>query len=743
MDWLQAADVALFRFVNQTLGNPVLDVVMPFLSGNPFFAPALAVLGVGLLWKGGARGRLCVLMLVLVVALGDGLVVNTLKHALGRPRPFLTLPDVHLLVGQGSSGSLPSSHAASWFAASLIVFAYYRRSAWFMLPLASLVALSRVYVGVHYPSDIVAGAIIGAGYAAAGLWIANRWWHWMGQRWFPLWWQRLPSVVEPPPAQQPGAAGSADPDLLEHHWLRLGYLCIAVTLVGRLAFLASGTIELTKDEAYQWLWSKHLALSYYSKPPLIAWTQFLGTSLWGDTQFGVRFFSPVFAAALSVLILRFMVAVTRARAAFLLLAAMTLTPMLAVGSILMTVDPILVLFWTLALVLGWRAAQPDGTAWQWLGVGLATGLSFLGKYTGALLVACWGVFFLLWPPARRHLRRRGPYLALLILALCTLPVVIWNSQHGWITLTHLSENAALQDTWQPTTRYFWEFLGAEAGLLNPVFFVLMLWAMIGIWRQRPRTPLGVYLFAMGAPVFLGYWAYSLHSRIQPNWVAAGVIPLFCLAAIYWHDRFCAGTRAVKTWFKAGAILGFVVLLIMHWPEVVPKLTGRRLPAQLDPLRRARGWRDVGVIAGHAWANLLREGRPAFIIGDHYGMAGQISFHLPEARTNLTTRPLVYCRSWDYPENQFFFWPGYREQRRGESAVWIFEGDLPKLDKGWLSQWWRTGAAPASGPPGGLPGGPSERMLKEFEQVEDLGVFYAKHKGMGYRPFRVCLCRNLR
>ena len=72
------------------------------------------------------------------------------------------------------------------------------------------------------------------------------------------------------------------------------------------AYIGSGKIELSEDEAYQWLWSKHPALSYYSKPPLIAYTQFLGTHLWGDTEFGVRFFSPVIAAVLSLLVLRFL-----------------------------------------------------------------------------------------------------------------------------------------------------------------------------------------------------------------------------------------------------------------------------------------------------------------------------------------------------------------------------------------------------------------------------------------------------
>src|SRR5436190_3879773 len=240
-------------------------------------------------------------------------------------------------------------------------------------------------------------------------------------------------------------------------WFRLGCVFIAASLLFRLAYLASGTIELTKDEAYQWLWSKHLALSYYSKPPGIALIQFAGTSLWGDTQTGVRFFSPVLAAILSVVMLRFLGREAGARPAVLLLLVLTCAPLMGVGTILMTIDPPLVLCWTLAMIAGWRGVQPEGRTKHWLLAGAATGLGFLSKYTALYLIACWLLFFLLWKPARVQLRKPGPYLALLIVALSTLPVIVWNSQNGWITLRHVADNAGLAATWRPTLRFFWEF----------------------------------------------------------------------------------------------------------------------------------------------------------------------------------------------------------------------------------------------------------------------------------------------
>src|SRR5258708_22479988 len=194
----------------------------------------------------------------------------------------------------------------------------------------------------------------------------------------------------------------------ECRWLRFGYVFVAVLLLFRLWYISSGIIELSNDEAYQWLWSKHLALSYFSKPPGIAFIQFAGTGLWGDTQLGVRFFSPVFAAILSVVTLRFLTREAGARPAFLVLLIVTSSPLMSLGTIVMTIDPPLVLCWTLAMVAGWRAIQPAGTTLAWVLAGLAAGLGFLCKYSAGYLLICWAVFFLLRAEARAHLKPPGP-----------------------------------------------------------------------------------------------------------------------------------------------------------------------------------------------------------------------------------------------------------------------------------------------------------------------------------------------
>lgn len=695
MHWLQTLDTALFRFGNSTLQNPFLDWLMPLASGNPAFIPLLLALGIALVVKGNTRVRVMLLLLLLILPLGDTFICNTIKHAVMRLRPFAALDGVHQLVLAGRDNSMPSAHSANWAAATMIVFIYFgRRSLWFMVPLGLTVSFSRIYNGVHFPADVLAGWILGAGYAATGVWLLEQFWQRAGKKFFPLWQQQLPSLLNPEPTHH---APRTTPD---DHWLRLGYLAIAVTLLARLAYLAAGVLELSEDETYYWLWSKHLALSYYSKPPLIADTIWLGTRLFGDTTFGVRFFAPVIAAVMSGLVLRFIAREVNARAGFFLLLAVGATPLLAVGTTLMTIDPLSVLFWTAAMIAGWRAVQENSTPRDWLWVGLWMGLGFLSKYTALFQLFSWAAFFALWKPARAQLRRPGIWLALLVNALAALPVLIWNWQHGWITVIHVAGDAHAGDSWKFTLH---EFLANEFALLNPVFFVLMVWAAIAFWRRAEKSALQIYLFAMGAPVFLVYALWSFHSRVMPNWIAPSVLPLFCLAVTFWDGR------AIRRWLAAGLILGFTAVALLHHPALLQKLLHRPLPRELS---RVCAWRASGDIVRDARAKLLGEGKPVFIIGGHYGVTSQMAFQL--RRDGVET----FCLTADAPKNQFYFWPGY-ENRRGDNAIFLsVSGD----------------AKPQS---------PPAQLAEQFASVMPAGVFPVNYYGQPVRWLQLFECRNLR
>jgi len=163
-DLLNSLDITLFRFINGSMQNPVFDVVMPFLTDLNKQRIVLVLVAATLLWmvlRGSFRVRLSVILLIVTIIVSDQLSSSVIKYWLERPRPCQYLHNVHLLVSCGSGYSFPSSHAVNNFAAAIILAFFFPRMKWWVFGFAVTVAFSRIYVGVHYPADVLGGSIIG------------------------------------------------------------------------------------------------------------------------------------------------------------------------------------------------------------------------------------------------------------------------------------------------------------------------------------------------------------------------------------------------------------------------------------------------------------------------------------------------------------------------------------------------------------------------------------------------------
>lgn len=161
-DFFYQIDLSIFYFINHSLSNPLFDKFFVFITDVKNWFITYLVLYLILIIKGGKRGRISALILIFLIAASDQLSSVFLKNLFGRIRPCNVLNDVNLLVGCTNSFSFPSSHAVNNFAAAVFFSKLFPKYKWILLVVASLVAFSRPYVGVHYPSDILGGAIIGS-----------------------------------------------------------------------------------------------------------------------------------------------------------------------------------------------------------------------------------------------------------------------------------------------------------------------------------------------------------------------------------------------------------------------------------------------------------------------------------------------------------------------------------------------------------------------------------------------------
>lgn len=161
LDYLSSIDTTLFLFINVTLQNPVTDWLMPIITSDNLLRILFAVSMLLLLWKGDTKMRWLVLFAIITVAIADQVSSNFLKHLIARQRPCHTLTNINLLVGCGGGYSMPSSHATNAFAVATMFAIQVKRIAPYLYGFASIIALSRIFVGVHYPFDVLMGGIVG------------------------------------------------------------------------------------------------------------------------------------------------------------------------------------------------------------------------------------------------------------------------------------------------------------------------------------------------------------------------------------------------------------------------------------------------------------------------------------------------------------------------------------------------------------------------------------------------------
>lgn len=156
---LGAADIAIFQFINKFLANPVLDMVMPVLTmaGSGEFVFSLAVLLI-IFCK---REKKLSGILLLAGLTATYFVVGYLKNMVAVPRPFISVADARVLVPKSMEFSFPSGHAVTAFLAATIMSGFFKKTRALWFTMAFLVAFSRIYVGMHYASDVIAGALIG------------------------------------------------------------------------------------------------------------------------------------------------------------------------------------------------------------------------------------------------------------------------------------------------------------------------------------------------------------------------------------------------------------------------------------------------------------------------------------------------------------------------------------------------------------------------------------------------------
>jgi 4-amino-4-deoxy-L-arabinose transferase-like glycosyltransferase len=515
---------------------------------------------------------------------------------------------------------------------------------------------------------------------------------------------------------------------------RAVWLFVAALTLVRLSMLGSTDLEF--DEAHYWMWSERLAPGYFSKGPGIAFAIRASTAIFGPTEFGVRFWSPILAAGTTLLLFYFARRLFNENVGLWAAIVLNVTPIFTVGAFVMTTDALSIFFWTAAMFTFWIAAEksPRFSFW-WPLTGLLIGLGFLSRFTNAFEVVCVLLVLAFAPRLRQEFKRPGLYWLLGIFIVCTIPPIVWNAQHAWITLLHLRTRGNLTENvgFHPLEPF--KFFGEHFIFYSPLIFAAVVWAVLGSWRRVNQQFKILFLFWFAVPVFAFYFVLSINHVPTPNWDAVSFVSLVLLAAYYWQERI--NRRGVRIFGAAAILLGFVISLFAMDTDLL-RSAGIRF-FRSDPSDRLRGWKplvsEVERIRNDLESKL---GEKLFLIGDERHRASEISFYLKDKRFEGPGHPPCYLVESQDLVNEFSFWPRYDQfvdapTKANQAPDEVFteqKGENPFVGRSALLI--RNFAKK-----------PPHNIRAAFESTEPVGTLELRRFGRHVRYWQIFLCRHYR
>lgn len=416
---------------------------------------------------------------------------------------------------------------------------------------------------------------------------------------------------------------------------KLLWIFAGIVALRAIFALAIGYVD---DDAYHWTWTRQLELSYFDHPGMVAWIEWLSTTLFGDNRFGVRL--PFFLCFIGVVILvwHFVKDLFGERAANFTSGVILFTPLWGFGGFVSSPEPPFIVLWTLALWVFWQGVRPDEKKWSvkktWLWLGLIMGVGFNTKFPMVLLAPGFGLYLLATKEHRKDLLKPWPWVGILIATVLLAPIILWNLKYDWPSFKFQFHDRHSNHGYDP--QRWLQFFGMQWGLMSPGVFV-SLWLALLASIVNFKNPRWRFLFCMAIPSFLIFYPQPLWADFKPHWMGpAYFILAFGMGGLWVEGLVVKGRIWIRPFSQKylSSLLVFLVpmTLLIYGPAIypwVPKVARAINPSiewhpKNDVSNELFGWPEGGEFILKRQKEIADEtGRVPFLAGHRYETTAQI------------------------------------------------------------------------------------------------------------------------
>jgi 4-amino-4-deoxy-L-arabinose transferase-like glycosyltransferase len=369
------------------------------------------------------------------------------------------------------------------------------------------------------------------------------------------------------------------------------------------------------QEAYYWNYAQHPALSYFDHPPMTAYLISFFTIVFGDNSFGIHFTAIFISIALSIVLYYFIAALFDKRTAFWTVLASSTAFIFALGSIIITPDGPLLLFWLLFMMAFYRAASQNDLKW-WFISGIFLGAAMTSKYTAAFTGLGAAIYILASPQRRRHLVSIGPYLMVAAAFVVFLPVIVWNYQNDWTSFCFQSSRRAAEAV-RFRFDYLGAFIGTQIAMLGVFLMPVFIWGLTKSVRRIFDDDRLRFLLCFSIPMIAFFSVLSPFVYIKMNWLAPAYLAGAALAVYFFLD---CESRIWLIFGKIALAFSLVLTLLVHVLIISPYIG-------IGKADTINGWPELADKAQSIQQEMSATNQP-FICGYEYKTASELKFYLP-------------------------------------------------------------------------------------------------------------------